>query len=406
MATTIDVPRSDVKVIGLVCGAHMLSHVYMLLLPPLFPQLRDHFGVGFLELGLIVTAFNLASALTQAPMGFLVDRLGARTLLIAGLSIEGACFAAIGLVPQFWMVIALATLAGVANSVYHPCDYTILNASVAKERMGRAFSAHTFAGYLGFAAAPVAMLALERVIGWQGALMVGGGSGLVMAMILLVQGAVLQDRANAAAAARKEEGGKRGIAMLLTMPILMSFLFYVLQSMSNTGVTTFSVSALSILDKVTFEQATFILSLYLASSAGGVLVGGWLADKTSRHDLVSAGTYLTYGGLVALIGLGASGPVAIGVLLVIAGLASGINAPSRDMMVRAAAPAGAVGAVFGFVSVGFNVGGLIAPSMYGAMMDYGNPGFVFFGVAAASALCVVTVLQNGAIRRRRAAVAT
>ena len=131
------------KVIGLVSTGHFVSHFYMLLIPPLFPLLRTEFGVGYTELGLAIAAFSLITGLTQAPIGFLVDRIGARKILIAGLALESLAFICIGLWPSYWMLVAMMALAGLANAVYHPADYAILNASVAHQRMGKAFSIHT-----------------------------------------------------------------------------------------------------------------------------------------------------------------------------------------------------------------------------------------------------------------------
>ncbi|MFB3087663.1 MAG: MFS transporter, partial [Acidiferrobacterales bacterium] len=153
--TTISVPARSAKVIGLVSTGHFFSHFYMLLLPPLFPMLRDVYGVGFTELGLVIAAFSLTTGLTQVPVGFLVDRYGARGILIGGLMLESLAIGLVGLFPFYGALLALMVLAGLANAVYHPADYAILTASVHRARMGRAFSIHTFAGYLGAAVAPV-----------------------------------------------------------------------------------------------------------------------------------------------------------------------------------------------------------------------------------------------------------
>ena len=136
-ADTVATPRAgNAKVIGLISTGHFLSHFYMLLLPPLFPVLREVYGVGFTELGLALTAFSLTTGFTQAPIGFLVDRYGARGILIAGVMLESLVIVLIAFFPFYAALVALLVLAGLANAVYHPADYAILNASVARERMG------------------------------------------------------------------------------------------------------------------------------------------------------------------------------------------------------------------------------------------------------------------------------
>ena len=166
MATASNPPRGtssalrkpEMQVLGAISVVHLISHFHLLVLPVLFPFLKESFGVGYVELGLALTLFNVVSGLTQAPMGFLVDRLGARRVLLGGLLLGGAAFASLGFVMTYAWLLVTAVLAGLANCVYHPADYSILNARMSDSRMGRAFSIHTFAGYLGGAITPAIML--------------------------------------------------------------------------------------------------------------------------------------------------------------------------------------------------------------------------------------------------------
>ena len=173
---------ANIKAIGLVSGAHLYSHYYLLLLPPLFPLLKETFGVGYLELGWSITVLNIVTGLLQAPAGFLVDKVGARTLLIAALIVESLAFCVIGLVPVYWVLIAMMVVAGCANAIYHPADYAILNASVGEKHMGRAFSVHTSAGFLGGFLAPVTAGVLAKWVGWEMAIVICASTGILMAV--------------------------------------------------------------------------------------------------------------------------------------------------------------------------------------------------------------------------------
>ena len=173
--------------LGVIGAGHFMSHFYFLSLPPLFPFLKQDFGVSYTELGLMMTAIYGTAALSQVPVGFMVDRLGARVVLTFGLIVMSLGFGLVGVAPSFPAIIALVMFAAIGNSVFHPADYAILNASISPERMGRAFSIHTFAGHLGSAAAPGTMILLAAMLGWRGALLAAGLIGLLVMAALSTQ---------------------------------------------------------------------------------------------------------------------------------------------------------------------------------------------------------------------------
>ena len=397
----IATPRHDTKVIGLISVAHFFSHFYMLLLPPLFPLLREVYGVGFTELGFAVAAFGVTSALTQAPMGFLVDRIGARQVLIAGLALEGLAFILIGAMPFYGTLVGGMILAGLANAVYHPADYAILNASVNPKRMGRAFSIHTASGHLGDAVAPVTILTLMGLIGWQSGVMFGGALGIVAALWLVFNSGLLQDTSQHSHSAHTATHNT-GLRLLFSTPILMGLLFFVGIAMTGGGVRGYSVAALHDIYQVSLSEAGLVLSAYLFASPVGVLTGGWLADRVQRHDLVAASMFVVVGLCIAAVALWPLPLIAVAVLFACAGFCTGLVAPSRDMLIRKVTPPGQTGKVFGFVSTGFNIGSIAAPVLFGYIMDQAAPRLVFWGAALFALLTIFTVLETG--RRGRSHV--
>jgi MFS transporter, FSR family, fosmidomycin resistance protein len=177
LAATADL-RRDAWVIGLVSTAHGFSHFFQLVLPPLFPLLKDVFGVGYQVLGLLTMVFYGTSCLAQPAMGFLVDHLGARRVLLTGLVVTAGATALMGFVPHFYLLFPLAMLAGLGNSVFHPADFALLNAQVGGGRLGRAYGFHGIAGNIGWALAPVISFGLASTIGWRPAFMIMGVAGL------------------------------------------------------------------------------------------------------------------------------------------------------------------------------------------------------------------------------------
>jgi MFS family permease len=395
-ATPTAARNNDARIIPLVCAAHFVSHFYILVLPPLFPFIRDFYNVSYTQLGLALTAFNITTALCQTPAGFLVDRIGARSVLVAGLVLGAACLAIVGFVPSFWLLVAMFAILGVANGVYHPADYAILSQLVSNERASQAFSLHIFAGFLGTAVTPATMLILQQSLGWQGAFVAASVMGLIVAIPFLAQPAALFEPPPKPVRPPNEapKDDKAGWSLLLSGPILLNLLFFVMITFSTTGVQNYSVVALNEAYGTPIGLANTALTANLMLSAFGVLAGGLLASRIGRPEWIAAGSFLGIALTGAVIGIADFGIVVLMIAMSLNGFVNGLMQPSRDMIVRAVTPDGQFGKVFGFVTTGFNIGGIIAPLLFGYVMDSGHPRWVFFLVCGLSLLAILTIVPN------------
>ena len=372
------------RTLAAISTAHWVSHFHLLVLPMLFPFLKQQLGVGYIELGLALTVFAVVSGLTQAPMGYLADHIGARRILLMGLTLGGLALILLGLHLSYSWLIATAVLLGLANSVYHPADYAILSAHMDTARMGRAFSIHTFAGFLGGAVAPAIVAALVTMIGGHGALIAAGAMGPLVALLLIAVGIP-----DASAADRSSDGAEPPRASLITPTLMVLTIFFMLLSLSNAGIGNFGVVALMSGYGASFSSANIALTAFLGASAVGVLAGGFLADHTQRHGQVAAACFAVNAALVLAIATVALPSPLLTASMAAAGFLGGVIAPSRDMLVRNAAPAGAAGRAFGIVSTGFNLGGIVSPLLFGWIMDLNAPRWVF---GASAVFMILTVL--------------
>jgi MFS family permease len=364
---------ASLRTLVLISTAHWVSHFHLLVLPMLFPFLKAQLGVGYIELGFALTVFGVVSGLTQVPVGYLADHIGARKVLLMGLVLGGFALIMLGMHLSYAWLVASAALLGLANSVYHPADYAILAAHMDPARMGRAFSIHTFAGFLGGAVAPVTMGVLVATVGGLGALIVAGAVGPLVALVLVAGGvpdASAKDHVGI-------DGSRAPRQSILTPTLIVLTIFFMLLGLSNAGIASFGVVALMSGYGVTYPSANTALTAYLAASAIGVLAGGVLADRTERHGQVAAACFAVNAVVVLVIAVIALPSPLLTILMAIAGFLGGVIAPSRDMLVRDAAPPGAAGRAFGIVSTGFNFSGILGPLLFGWIMDQNLPHWVF-----------------------------
>lgn len=397
----------DARIIALIGTGHFLSHFYMLCLPPLFLVWREEFGASYAELGLTVALMSGTTALLQTPVGFAVDRYGARPFLVGGTLIMALSISAMAFAPGVWALWLLAILSGVGNSVIHPADYAILAGSIRQDRMGRAFAMHTFTGNLGFALAPPIVAFLLLVMGWREALLLLGLLGLPVVGAILLQSRILKDQAKPKTA---EEAGQSGRELLLSRPMLLFFAFFLLSAAAGSGIQAFVITVLGKLWATPIATASMVLTGYMAGATGGTLIGGWFVDRAKGGGIMAFMTILTLFAMAMflVLGLVAMPEIALPGIGLLAGLAMGASRTPRDVMLKDACPPGQIGKVFGFVSSGLPLGGAITPVPLGFLIDMGYPILVLpvvAGLLGLSLLCAGGARASSKATKTRAVAA-
>jgi MFS family permease len=392
----------DIRVNALICSGHFLSHYYQLCLPPMFIVWQQSFGVSYAELGLAIALMSGTTAVVQAPIGFLVDRYGARRFLIIGTSLMTLSIAGMGLATSYWQIALLAMLSGLGNSVIHPADYAILSGSVDASRIGRSFSIHTFVGHVGFAAAPPVTAALILLIGWRNTLLLVGLAGVPVVLSIIWQSRILVDHRGARQKAKTSL--RADTRFLFSRSILSFFAFFMVSSMAGAGIQSWLITVLHQTRGLTLEAASTALTLYMFGTMSGVLVGGWIADRTDRHSVFVLVLTIISAGLFLFIDLAALAQLTTILLLFASGLMIGASRTPRDVMVKDAAPPGQIGKVFGFISAGLSLGGAIMPVPYGMLIDAGRPELVLVLVSGLW-LTSLLFMGNARVATRREAVA-
>lgn len=397
-ASTLKPERShDVATIALVSFVHGVSHFFHLLLPPLFPWLMEEFSLSFTGIGATMTLFFAVSGIGQAGAGFLVDRFGPARILAAGIG----CFVLAGVLLAFAAdystLLAVAALAGLGNSVFHPADFTILNRRVSQPRLGHAFSIHGLSGNVGWACAPLFMTGIAGSAGWRAAGLAAAVLALLALALLIWRRAVLGNPLPVGQA-RKTVDPSSAFGFLKTPAVWLCFLFFLTITTAFGAIQNFATPILQNLYGLSLAAAAVALSAYLAGGAGGILLGGFLAQK-GEHDRLIAGALGLAALCAILLATTLAPPASVLPLMTAIGFFAGIAGPSRDLLVRWAATArfgqAAFGRIYGFVYSGLDAGLALAPLVFGGLMDSGRFASVLVGIAILQVLAIATALRVG-----------
>lgn len=411
MSTSADSPDAlpphrslgaDARLIGLVGLGHAVSHFSQLLLAPLFPWLRDDFGASYTQLGAVLTVFFVVSCVVQAASGFAVDRMGPRPVLFVGLALLGLAAFGYALAPNYWVLMASAVLGGAGNGVFHPASYTLFNRKVAPSRLGHAYSTYGISGSLGWALAPALMVPLAMAFSWRVALAVAGVIALaVLALLLFNRGVLALPLRPAPQAsetgAHPAAGGE--FAFLRIPAVWMCFAFFFVYAVVLSIVQTFAPAAAGHLHAVPVAVVAICLSIYMVASAGGMVLGGFLAADPSRCERIVGVGFGIAAAIALLMALADFGAAMVPVLFGAMGFASGIAGPSRDLLVKRSTPAQASGRVYGVVYAGLDIGQAVAPLVFGPLMDAGQHRAVILGLALVQALLIASAFNVRRVRR-------
>ena len=401
MTVALSRRASDVRVIGLLSLAHGSSHFFHLILPPMFPWLKNEFALSYAELGLLMSIFFVVSCIVQAGSGFLVDRIGARPILFVGVGLLVVAALVYSQSNDYLMFVLGAVVAGCGNGIFHPVDYTLINHKVSPPNLPYAYSMHGVTGYLGWAVAPVFMVGITQLSDWRVAFL---AAALLEALILLILWLnrshlidnVKERHENSHADAQATNPGGIPVstfAFLKLKAVWLCWIFFFFSMASTSSLQSFSPSALFNIYALPVDVGNYYLTLLALGSVVGVLVGGYLAAKFYTPErIVSSFLSIT----IVICFLLATGSIPLEMIPVIfctLGFGYGVIAPSRDLLVKQATPKGVAGRVYGIVYSGIDLGAAVGPFIFGFFMDAGLPKALFIGVALFQLMIIPTVLK-------------
>ena len=396
---------SDVRVVGLISLAHGSSHFFHLILPPMFPWLKAEFGFNYAELGLLMTIFFVVSCIVQAASGFLVDRIGARPVLFAGVGLLALAALTYSQSNGYAMLVLGAVIAGCGNGVFHPVDYTLINHKISPPNLPYAYSIHGVTGYIGWAAAPAFMVAVASIADWRIAFLSAAVLEALILLTLWISRARLVDDVHArreesqASHAQSNPGGAPMSTFgFLKLPVVwLCWIFFFFSMAATTGLQSFAPTALFKIYEIAVSSGNYYLTLMSMGGAGGMLLGGYLATKLKVPERIITICFTVNIVMGVLLATGLVPTELIVIAFIVIGLGLGIAAPSRDLMIRSATPSGSSGRVYGIVYSGIDLGAALSPLVFGIFLDVGLPKLLFIGVALLQLMIILTGFKVSAI---------
>ncbi|MBU3634571.1 MFS transporter [Polynucleobacter sp. es-GGE-1] len=401
MTVALSRRASDVRVIGLISLAHGSSHFFHLVLPPMFPWLKDAFALSYAELGLLMSIFFVVSCVVQASSGFLVDRIGARPVLFAGVGLLALAALTYSQSNGYLMLIMGAVIAGCGNGIFHPVDYTLINHKISPPNLPYAYSMHGVTGYLGWAAAPAFMVGIAQLSDWRIAFLSAALLEVIILVILWVNKNQLLDNvkerhesSHASAQAANPGGAPESAFAFLKLPaVWFCWMFFFFSMASTSSLQSFAPSALFSIYELPLTTGSYYITLLALGSAGGVLFGGYLAAKLQAPERIVSTCLSVTVVMCLLLATGFISLELIPIIFFALGFGYGVVAPSRDLLVKKATPQGVAGRVYGIVYSGIDLGAAVGPFIFGLFMDAGLPKALFIGIVVFQLMIIPTVFK-------------
>jgi len=164
-------------------------------------------------------------------------------------------------------------------------------------------------------------------------------------------------------------------------------------------VQAFAPEAARLLHDVPTHTAAVCLTVYMVCSAGGMVVGGFLASDPARCERIVGAGFGVAATIALIVGFADVPAWAVPVLFGAMGFGAGIAGPSRDLLVKRSSPDNATGRVYGVVYSGLDIGQAVAPLMFGTLMDLHQPALVWLGIAVVQGVLIASAFNVRRVRR-------
>lgn len=310
--------------------AHLTHHLVTALPPPLLPFIRDDFSLSYTQAGLVISAFGVIYGVSQLPVGWLADRIGARLVITSGILGVAAAGLLAGLSQSYWMLIVFLILMGIMGGGYHPAATTMISAVTDQKTRGRAMGFHMVGGSGSFFLVPLIAAGLAAAWGWRGAFITLAIPTIIFGIFLHVMLGRQAGGGKRETRTAADDGDGHAPAGYLSrvLPVLVMSAF-----VQAVILSVVSFVPLYLVDNFGAAKETAAASISLVYAVGLVAgpMGGYLSDRFGRVTVISIACF-TAVLAIFLLNIAPYG-VGIGALLVLTGIIIYTNTTSTQAFI-------------------------------------------------------------------------
>ncbi len=264
-------------------SAHLVTDIYMPVLPAILPLLIATNGYSYLAAGLLVTAYNVTSSFTQPVVGWLSDSKGFSVSISISLFVSAVFVALMGIAPSYYLIMLFAIIAALGHACFHPTALSLVNRLCVPENRGRITSYFVVGGNLGYAIGPVLAGVLVFWLGLPGLLfLIFPALFMIVALRYLLPGGIAgacQSHARPESP-KQEEQSKKPFIILMAASVLRAWAVFAAITFLPMYLVTQGYDLMT---------AGIIMTLMLLAGVGGQVIGGHISDRIGRKEFMIFG---------------------------------------------------------------------------------------------------------------------
>jgi sugar phosphate permease len=384
----------------------LVSYIDRSVMAMALPLIGSEFALSPTVMGVVISAFFIGYGSMQIPGGIIADKIGPRKAITFGIAAWSAFSVLTGAATSLAKLIGIRVLFGLSEGIHPPAAFKALSAWFPSRERARANGLVMSSNTIGPMLAPVLFAFMTGALGWRVAFYLISLPGFLLAFAVywyLRDAPAQHSRITPVELA--EIGADGRVQRKITFSELLRYrglwqLFFIYMTWDVTwwGFQAWLPSYLFNVRGFTLMRTGALTALPFAAGFAGVLLAGYVSDRTRRRKSVLVAVLLGNALFMLLAATTTSATSAVIFLTATGFFLPAIQGPFWSLPMDLL-PSRVMGYATGFINTGGQIAGVGAPIVIGALIEQTgryDAGFIFMALSAVlSALLVVTLRETG-----------